>query len=90
MIVTEEEAKTKRCCGPRECGNAVAIWKLLPIKESAADEAFYGHDYFVERMCIGSACMAWRAEHETNSLRIETNSLRIIGGHCGAFGRQTL
>ena len=44
MIVTEKEAKNKRCCGPDGCGDKPAIGP---------------------RLCIGSACMAWRHHFET-------------------------
>ena len=47
MIVTEEEAKTKRCCGPSGTG------RLDPTAEVTT----FVHR---ERLCIGSACMAWR------------------------------
>ena len=46
MIVTEEEAKTKRCCGPSGTG------RLDPT----AGVITFVHR---ERLCIGSACMAW-------------------------------
>ncbi len=45
MTLTEEEAKTKRCCGPSNAGETVFI---------APD------DYAVFHNCIGSGCMAFR------------------------------
>jgi len=63
MIVTEEEAKTKRCCGPVGCGEADAEVLTLAVKTFTGDyEALQRAINFVPRMCIGSACMAWQWE----------------------------
>lgn len=51
MIVTEEEAGTKRCCGPKDCGQSLV---RVPSQYAAHPELNLG-----PRMCIGSACMAW-------------------------------
>jgi hypothetical protein len=45
MTLTEDEAKTKRCCGPDGCG--------APVFHVNSGE-------FLGRFCIGSACMAWQ------------------------------
>lgn len=45
MLLTENEAKEKRCCGPVGCGR-----KPSAALTSASDDRF----------CIGSACMGWR------------------------------
>lgn len=42
--MTEEQAKTTRCCGPEGCGE---------LQEEGRYLAF-------TRLCIGSSCMAWR------------------------------
>jgi len=55
MIVTEEEAKTKRCCGPEGCGVYEGGVPLLRTDGRRAS-LVPGQP----RMCIGSACMAWR------------------------------
>jgi hypothetical protein len=51
MLVTDEEARTKRCCGPEGCG------RHLP--SASAGETIGGLGRHTERFCIGSDCMAW-------------------------------
>jgi hypothetical protein len=72
--MTEEEAKGKRCCGPEGCG------------EPGKTHGPYYHR--VGRVCIGSACMAWRKvmEYTTdiNGDRIETRDTGA--GYCGLAG----
>lgn len=43
--MTEDEAKTKRCCGPDGCG----------FTDPRQADCLNG-----ERWCIGSECVAWR------------------------------
>jgi hypothetical protein len=46
MTVTEEEANTQQCIGPRNCGRVIGTGSLVPDSH---------------RVCVGSACkMAWR------------------------------
>jgi hypothetical protein len=45
MMFTEQEAKTKRCCGPEGCG-------VYPVAMGTSEKYM--------RFCIGSMCMAWR------------------------------
>lgn len=45
--MTEDEAKTKVCCGPGHIG-ALAAWASPPHRKDNPIR------------CIGSACMAWR------------------------------
>jgi hypothetical protein len=52
--MTEEEAKTRRCCGPVDCGRNANT----DLVYNAGDTECVG--YTVTRMCIGSACMGWR------------------------------
>ncbi len=70
--MTEQEAKTKRCCGPATCGDAgtspdwgraggwgsAEMSAALQNVETAVREASYLASR--PRTCIGSACMAWR------------------------------
>lgn len=72
MIVTEEEAKTKICCGDEGCGQVVIV-KVGLVEDN------------YERRCIGSACMAWRWLDGTiyNGHPREPEAL----GYCGKAGK---
>jgi len=86
MIRTEEEAKTLRCCGPSDCGEAIHEPDFGPIR----------------RVCIASACMAWQTVEATpltlwtkspkpNSANpypgiYSHNILLRSGGYCGLAG----
>ena len=50
-LLTEDEAKTKRCCGPEGCG----------YTHTSATSTRAG-----ERYCIASACIAWRWGQKRN------------------------
>ena len=72
MIVTEKEAKNKRCCGPDGCGDKPAIGP---------------------RLCIGSACMAWRPMIDWATAKGDIVSGFVHGeadsqkrGYCGYAG----
>lgn len=54
MVLTESEAKTKRCCGPEGCGVPNLTAEERKILQGG------GSAIFLTRMCIGSLCMAWR------------------------------
>ncbi|MET4187579.1 hypothetical protein ABIB86_000472 [Bradyrhizobium sp. JR1.7] len=100
MIVTEEEAKTKRCqesfaaaTGLSADGHAYATsWHSLPPYASGGA----GHAvYTAPQMCIGSACMAWRWGKVINVYKPcdpETNNAASftvheeLGGYCGKGG----
>lgn len=82
--MTEEEAKTKACCGPPETGrsNPSAIGR-----EAAA------------RLCTGSLCMAWRGigdqrfkDHATGKLSARdltgNGTWVYVEGRCGLAGPQ--
>ncbi len=53
--MTEEEAKTTRCCGPEGCGRVIRT----DVVYDAANVNAIG--FTTVRVCIGSACMAWRS-----------------------------
>lgn len=54
-MMTEDEAKTKRCCGPDGCGTLVGN---PAAKNDIALPVLI-------RVCIGSACMAFRTTWES-------------------------
>lgn len=54
--MTEEQAKTRRCCGPEGCG-AYPPTPPNYINEDGEEIAYIPSN---ERFCIGSACMAWQ------------------------------
>ncbi len=71
--MTEEEAKTKRCCGPSGCGTLSAgiYEQYLTMSGNVSVQLSF---------CIGSACMAWRWDDKEG-----LNG--ILGGHCGLAGK---
>jgi len=81
--VTEDQAKTTRCCGPNGCGEVRDDMRGLP------DNA--------PRYCIGSACMAWRWELTDRGHRVfQTKGLEVLiqeaapnklTGYCGLAGK---
>lgn len=72
-MLTEEQARTKQCCGPFGCGKAeAAVIDQQSIATSVASALF------VRRVCIGSECMAWRWRYATRGAPIHANE-----GFCG-------
>ena len=79
--MTEDEAKTKRCCGPEGCG-----------EEHSANTT----GFTTARYCIGSACMGWRfsltakpTPHSTGGITemVHTITLSTTEGYCGHAGK---
>jgi hypothetical protein len=78
--MTEDEAKTKACCGPEWCGKI-------------SDNALV-RDFGVRRSCVGSVCMGWRttalggtryaSSPDNASQRTETYPAQ---GFCGLAGQ---
>jgi len=77
--VTEEEAKTKRCCGPNGCG------RLQDDLSGSPDNA--------PRYCIGSACMAWRhapvsfTQVNDNGKTVQIEGRSYTDFYCGLAGK---
>lgn len=101
MIVTEEEAKTKRCqesfaaCTGVSVDGAVyqSSWSHPPPPLGGAGD---GATVFTAPMnCLGSACMAWRWTREASFERVGPLEIRREGqgpysatyGFCGKAGR---
>lgn len=78
MIVTEEEAKTKRCqesFGDRNVSSAGYAYPGGPYAgQAGATVAIHTSP----TMCIGSNCMAWRWHTDIHG--------RAGGGYCGKAG----
>jgi hypothetical protein len=80
--MTEEEAKTKACCGPSYCGKIVDRWREM----NRNDESYLR----TNRVCIASACMAWRWEWEKGDMNDQAPEQWRVSttiGYCGVAGR---
>lgn len=77
--MTEDEAKTKTCCGPPSVANVMAVVSGLMRTTGAPS------------LCEGSACMAWRWEVSPAAAsaydRIIGGAPIVAGGYCGLAGR---
>lgn len=95
MIVTEEEAKTKRCQEAFPAADALSMHgstesvpaSSIPMMGFASGAGAMGFArYTAPTNCVGSACMAWRwgewAEDPTTRQR-----LGGIRGYCGKAGK---
>jgi hypothetical protein len=87
MIVTEEEAKTKRCqesyappvvASPSGSSTSDLAYHSYAIGSLGAGYATVGAPAF----CIGSACMAWRWFDNIDDQAIEQPR-----GYCGKAGK---
>lgn len=70
--MTEDEAKTKACCGPEGCGEE------MPPTDVITAGHFVRHSGKEGRFCIGSRCMGWRWI---------TGHLIDTDGYCGYAGK---
>ncbi len=76
--MTETEARTKRCCGPSDCGRLA--YGVGPHGEA-------------ERGCVGARCMAWQwaVPPEVLALRKEMYpddaTAHVEDGYCGLARR---
>lgn len=77
-MMTQEEAKATRCCGPTGCG------EQRIYDPNTGDTARY---------CIASACMGWRWQPQgsmDNPTRVPgggTQQIKRVIGYCGLAGR---
>lgn len=85
--MTEQEAKTTRCCGPSGCG----YQNGLIVQRDASGEVVSAEP---ERWCIGSTCMAWRWNYvEMDRLGVPLPDPRPVrsydkdDGFCGLAGK---
>lgn len=61
--MTEDEAKTRMCCGPQILAAALVIVAGDPTKVELTPDA---------GRCIGSACMAWRRLDQRGTITSKT------------------
>ena len=65
-MITEEQAKRKRCCGPWPCG--------IPDDFNGVQS--------VQRLCVASDCMAWRGEVlKANVYHTKDGEFTTLGAH---------
>ena len=85
--MTEEEAKTKQCCGPEGCGQPMA-WEPSQSMGGVGGQMKPMRGF--KRLCIGSACMAWRWDKQEVNLpsrpALGENVTTLAIGHCGLAG----
>lgn len=75
--MTEDEAKKKRCCGPRGCG----------VESNSDDQPLEWLRY-----CVASKCMAWRWSYppemaEYDKIATPNRVARLTAGYCGLGGK---
>jgi hypothetical protein len=70
-MITEDEARTKLCCGP-----------ILLAETWINEEAIKAGRQVGTGRCIASACMAWRKDNEGNY-----DQHGNLSGYCGLAGR---
>lgn len=87
--MTEAEAKNVQCCGPEGCGK---VRSLEPFYNTFGDVAVHQ----IIRVCIASACMAWR---KTGAAKVENRRGQLVDrdedgtgrwhydGFCGLAGK---
>jgi hypothetical protein len=87
--MTEEEAKTKSCCGPVGCGkrgrNDYSDYLNNPSGPEERQAAIIAAAADAPRTCIGSACMAWRWYPDNRQDFTGWEEHRI--GWCGLAGK---
>ncbi len=91
--MTEDEAKTKMCCGPQTVAMTMIVVFAEPERVEMTPAA---------GRCIASACMAWRLDdhiiRDGQTVRIDVRHSagwegsilkddEELGGHCGLAGQ---
>lgn len=94
--MTEEEAKTKRCCGPSGCGFTTGAENHIAYHDGSTGELMAA--VVPIRWCIGSACMGWRRlprpeydpdvqlQYHGSSLK-DIERMKLSAGFCGLAGK---
>lgn len=100
--MTEDEARAKTCCGPEGCGHKSSAGSWA---QYARDGGTYSEHQVAAltqlaianapRVCIGSACMAWRRDTRPISGYIAQDGTSVVTqrgpdpehGYCGLAGR---
>lgn len=67
--MTEDEAKGKSCCGPLMIAATLAVAEIARLNGKGAEQ-FSG-------LCIGSACMAWRALSDVSGEILERRDMGV-------------
>lgn len=74
-MMTQEEARATRCCGPSGCGDQI-------YRKNLSDEVVGN----IERVCIASACMGWRWRMSTDLSTMRPEPHPNGEGYCGLAG----
>jgi hypothetical protein len=92
--MTEDEAKTKGCCGPVGCGHQdFERNTYIDVQNSSIGNTVMKTTAFPigTRVCIGSACMAWRWIPRTRAGGVNEGYADIpaspTAGFCGLSGK---
>lgn len=87
--MTDDEAKTKRCCGPEGCGTYEGGKPPLYVSDARGGTFLLAGQ---PRFCIGAACMAWRTFQTDAITSVDLPSgiahvEKRDGGYCGLAGK---
>jgi hypothetical protein len=88
--MTEDEAKTKWCCGPKAVSDQLLAARLMDNKLQRPNPPD------ANGLCIGAACMAWRMFPDTRGItgvKVEGGVAteeppRSTAGFCGLAGKR--
>lgn len=82
MMVTEDEALSKRCQESFGDGWKTTDGRMATLQETGRAVAVVASPSF----CIGSACMAWRWQLHPLARQVDYDLKREIFGYCGKAG----